>query len=136
MLIGIVNTCGDYGLANILFVIQRVMTLFQIIVPLISNVSLITIFLTLVMNPDDSTLKARIKNWILALIIFFILPIIIDVVITNTDMVINNKSTSDYSISSCWRYAKEHSSLINTNEDEDDGYIQTEEEKNKVDIIK
>lgn len=136
MLIGIVNTCGDYGLANILFVIQRVMTLFQIIVPIISIVSLITIFLKLLMKPDDSKLKARIKNWILALIIFFILPIIIDVVITNTDIVINNKSTSDYSISSCWRYAKEHSSLINTNEDEDDGYIQTEEEKNKVDIIK
>ena len=81
MLIGIVNTCGDYGLANILFVIQRVMTLFQIIVPIISIVSLITIFLKLLMKPDDSKLKARIKNWILALIIFFILPIIIDVLL-------------------------------------------------------
>lgn len=135
MYVGLVSTCGDYGLANILYIIQRIMTLFQIVVPIISIVSLIILFIKLLMKPDESKLKGRIKNWTIALIIFFLLPIIIDVVITNVDMAINGKSTSDYSISSCWKYAKEHSSLINT-EDDGDGYIETEEEKNRTKIVK
>ena len=86
------------------------------------------------MNPDDAKLKGRIKNWLLALVIFFILPVFIDVAISNADMAFNNKSTSDYSVSACWRAAKEHSSVIDS--DGDDGYIETDEEKNKKHIIK
>ena len=134
MLIGLVSTCGDYGLANVLYIIQRLMTLLQIAVPIVAIVALVRILRKKLMNPDDTKLKGRIKNWLLALIIFFILPVFIDVAISNADMAFNNKSTSDYSISACWRAAKEHSSVIDS--DDDDGYIETDEEKNKKHIIK
>ena len=135
MLIGLVSTCGDYGLADILYIIQRLMTLMQIAVPIVAIVALVRIFRKKMMNPDDTKLKGRIKNWLLALIIFFILPVFIDVVISNADMAFNNRSTSDYSVSACWRAAKEHSGVINTKE-KDSGYIETEAEKNKKHIVK
>lgn len=134
MLIGLVSTCGDYGLANVLYIIQRLMTLLQIAVPIVAIVALVRILRKKLMNPDDTKLKGRIKNWLLALILFFVLPVFIDVAISNADMAFNNKSTSDYSISACWRAAKEHSSVIDS--DDDDGYIETDEEKNKKHIIK
>ena len=135
MLIGLVSTCGDYGLANVLYIIQRLMTLLQIAVPIVAIVALVRILRKKVMNPDDSKLKNSIKNWLLALILFFILPVFIDITVSNADMAFNNKSTSDYSVSSCWRAAKEHPTLINT-KDKDSGYIETEQEKNKKHIIK
>lgn len=135
MLIGLVSTCGDYGLANVLYIIQRLMTLMQIAVPIVAIVALVRILRKKVMNPDDSKLKNSIKNWLLALILFFILPVFIDITVSNADMAFNNKSTSDYSVSACWRAAKEHSTLINT-KDKDSGYIETEQEKNKKHIIK
>lgn len=135
MLIGLVSTCGDYGLANVLYIIQRLMALLQIAVPIVAIVALVRIFRKKMMNPDDSKLKGRIKNWLLALIIFFMLPVIIDVVISNADMAFNNKSTSDYSVSACWKAAKEHSNVIDTSNN-DDGYIETKEEQNKKHLIK
>lgn len=135
MLIGLVSTCGDYGLANILYIIQRLMTLMQIAVPIVSIVALVRILRKKIVNPDDSKLKNSIKNWLLALILFFILPVFVDIAVSNADMAFNNKTTSDYSVSACWRAAKEHSTLINTKE-KDNGYIETKEEQNKKHIIK
>ena len=43
MLIGLVSTCGDYGLANVLYIIQRLMTLLQIAVPIVAIVALVRI---------------------------------------------------------------------------------------------
>lgn len=134
MFIGLVSTCGDYGLANILYIIQRIMTLFQIVVPIVAIVALINILRKIIVNPEDNKLKKLLKNSILAIFWFFLTPVFIDIAISNADMALNNKSTSDYSISSCWRYAKEHSSLINTN-DSNDGYIETEQDKDKKHLV-
>ena len=137
MYIGLVSTCGDYGLANILYVVQRVMLLFQVAVPIIAIVALVYRLTKLMAHPDDAKLKTSIKNWVMSLLFFFFVPVFIDVVVSNTDMIINNSSNSDYSISACWKAAKEHSSLINVDGDgSDDGYIKTDQDKNKQQLVK
>ena len=134
MFIGLVSTCGDYGLANVLFVIQRIMALLQFTVPFVAIIALVRIFRKKMMNPDDSKLKGRVKNWILAIVMIFLLPTFVDIAISNADMALNDSSESDFTVSACWRAAKEHSSLIDT-EDDDDGYIETNQDKDRKHLV-
>ena len=60
------NYCSDPGLANILDVIQKALKLFQIVMPILSIISLTVIFLKLMSNPENKKMKNAIRNWLLA----------------------------------------------------------------------
>ncbi|MBR6950029.1 MAG: hypothetical protein IKH54_07590 [Bacilli bacterium] len=102
MLIGLVEGCNDVALANILSIVQKIMLLFQIVVPIIAIIGLVKTLIKLTVDPENKKAKSWIKNWFLALLIFFMLPFIINVVMGWLD--------GNFSFANCWNYAKHSTS--------------------------
>lgn len=96
-ILALVNQCSDPGLAHILGIIKSVLGLIQMIGPIVALVSIIINLIKLMSSPDEKKYKNLIKNWLVAFIMLFILPVIINVVMSLFD--------DSFTISSCWNYA-------------------------------
>ena len=92
-------TCSDPALQNVLYVVRRVMTIIQIVVPILLIIALCLQIFTLVANPDDKKAKGKIKNSIIAAIVVFFVPFIVNVVMG----LIDEKTV----VSDCWNKATE-----------------------------
>lgn len=93
--------CADFGLANILGAIQRILNIIHIIVPIILIVGLIIQFTQMVINPDDDRNNKKSKSLIhrvMATVVVFLLPTIVNVVV--------NLVFSEFSFASCWHSAE------------------------------
>lgn len=113
MLFGVV--CDDPGLANLLAITKRLLTLIQIIGPILCIIGLIIIFIQLINNPEEKKLKGKFKNCAIALVMLFMIPTIVDVAMRLCD--------DSFKVSSCW-----------VNAEGDTGgaeYIESEKEKKK-----
>lgn len=92
----VINQCGDPGLAHILGIIKSVLGLIQMIGPIVAIVSIIINLIKLMSSPEEKKYKNLIKNWLIALFMLFILPVIVNVVMSLFD--------DSFKISSCWNY--------------------------------
>lgn len=95
------SCCSDFGLASIFGAMQRILNVIHIVVPIILIVGLLIQFTQMVINPDDQkkTKSKSLMNRIIATVLVFLLPTIVNVAI--------NWVFSDFSFASCW-----HSSSI------------------------
>ena len=90
--------CSDYGLVNLFVIAKRFFTILQIIVPIIAILFLAINVIKMVMNPDEKKNMKAFYNWLIAFVIIFFLPTIV-----NTAMGLLGEN---YSISSCWNNAE------------------------------
>lgn len=90
--------CSDYGLVNLFVIAKRFFTVLQIIVPIIAILFLAINVIKMVMNPDEKKNMKAFYNWLIAFVIIFFLPTIV-----NTTMGLLGEN---YSISSCWNNAE------------------------------
>ena len=95
----IVSACSDPALANSLRLIKNAFTLIQVIGPIIALVSLVLILIKLFINPENKKLKNAFRNWLIALLFLFFIPIIVNAVMGLLD--------DSFSVSSCWNYAEQ-----------------------------
>ena len=93
----IVSSCSDYAMVSVLSVVKRILSLFQIIAPILCIVSLLITFFNLVRDPDNKKTLVKIKNTLHALFAVFFVPVAVNVVFGMLD-----NSTP---ISSCWELA-------------------------------
>ena len=100
------SCCGNYILVNFLIIIRRALTLMQIVVPIILMVMLAVQFTKLVINPTEKKHISGLKNEILATVIFFILPYIINV----TFGLVPNS----FEMGACWKVAEKTNSTMKT----------------------
>jgi len=98
MILDIVTTCGDPGLANVLAIMKRILSVIQIFGPLLAIISLIVIFIKLITNPDGKNYNKLIKNCLLALVIMFMVPTLVNVVMRLMD--------DRFVLSDCWNNAE------------------------------
>lgn len=96
MILDIASVCSDSALAVLLPIARRILTFIQIIGPLLCIISLTVSFISLMMNPDEKKEPAKIKNKIIALVLLFFIPTIVNAVMWQLD-----DSTE---FSRCWRY--------------------------------
>lgn len=92
------NYCTDYALAGTLYVIQRLVTIIQIVVPIILLISVSVMLTQMIINPEEKKNKNRIKNSFIAAIVVFFIPMLINLVIGMVD--------SNNNFLKCWRDAK------------------------------
>ena len=111
------KTCNDEALSGILFIAKRIVDIIQILGPVLAIIALIILFIKLMTNPEDKKILTKIRNSIIALIILFFVPMIINVVM----------SSIGEDISSCWNSKK-----LNNNS----SYVDTSNNKDKKNIIK
>lgn len=95
----IIVTCSDPGLASILSLLKTFLNIIQIIGPIIALISLVIILIKLISNPENQKLKSAFKNWLIALIMLFLVPIIVDASMQLLD--------DSFSVASCWNYAEQ-----------------------------
>lgn len=104
----VVSTCSDYALANLLYIVQRIMGLVQIIAPILGILALSITVSKLMMNPEEKKYIKGIKNTIVALLIVFLLPFII-----NFSMKL---AGNNFDFSTCWNNANTiHEQMNSTN---------------------
>jgi len=94
MFLAITSACSDPALQAVLSVVKRVLSLIQIIGPILSVISLAIHITMLVKNPDDKKRLSKVKNSAIALVALFMVPVIVNAAFGLLD----NSTT----FSSCW----------------------------------
>ena len=90
----ILMDCNNAILGNILYIVKNILNLIWIISPILAIISLTYHFTMIIKNPDDKKLPNKIKNSILALLILFMIPTIV-----NTFMYLLD---DEFIIKACW----------------------------------
>lgn len=101
-LLTVSSTCSDVALANVLSIVKNILSLIQIIGPILCIISLVLTFTKMMTSPDNKKLPKKVFNSIIALFILFFIPLIV-----NVTMGLLDDSTT---ISSCWKGASKNSS--------------------------
>lgn len=97
-ILDMVSTCGNPALSNLFSIAQKMITIIQILAPILAIIALGINLTKSVINPDDKKNFSMYKNWIIALVMVFAIPILV-----NATMGILGE---DYDISACWNNAK------------------------------
>ena len=88
--------CATPALGAALSAFKRIISLIQIIVPIMLMIGLMIHIMNLMKNPDDAKLKKKITNSVHAAVIVFFIPVFINVVM--------GMLGENYSFSSCWNH--------------------------------
>ena len=100
--------CNDYGLVPILDVIRKFFDIFQIIIPILLIIGVTIQFVKLLSNPDEKGGTKKIINRVIAAVMCFIIPIIVDVVMGLMS------SNETFQIAACWEQAKLSNEIVQT----------------------
>ena len=97
--LALASGCSNPGIESILAIVKRILSLIQIIGPILAIVSLVIQITMLVKDPDDKDKKKihRIHNSVIALMVLFFVPVIV-----NAFFALLDDSTN---FSSCWNNA-------------------------------
>ena len=93
------NCCSDYGLAQILSILHRALNLIQLVAPILLLISFIIGLIKLMMNPDDKKGTKPLFNRIIAAVMCFIMPTIINLFF--------NIMPQGVEVGACWKSAAE-----------------------------
>lgn len=102
------SCCSDAGMVYIIDIVRRIMDLFQLIIPIVLLTMLTFQLIKLVMNPEEKNGIGKIKNRIMAAVIIFIVPVFINVVMSNIP------ENEDFQIGACWNSARDMAEMQRT----------------------
>ena len=91
------SCCHDPGIISLIAIIKNIMDIVQIIVPILLIVYLTIQLTRMVANPEEKKGMSKIKNQILATILVFVVPVIINAVM--------NMMPQTFQVSACWNVA-------------------------------
>lgn len=97
-LLDISSKCSDPGLAVILATVKKFMNILWIIGPILAIIGAGIALFKLLSNPDEKKYKSIFKNMLIALIMLFFLPVIINVVMRMFD--------GQFDLATCWNQAE------------------------------
>ena len=117
----IIDACGSSGIANLLNITKTIVNLIQIVGPILAMVALTFCFIRLMTNPEEKKYKAALNNSLIALVVLFMIPFLINLTMSLTD--------ESFDLAKCWNNAEDVAKL-----GEDSTYVDTTD-KPKQDII-
>ena len=129
-LLNISGSCSDPGLAALLATAKKFMNILWIIGPIMAIVGAGIAFYKLLSDPEEKKYKSLFKNMLIALIILFLLPAIVNVVMQLLD--------GNFEIASCWNQAESTygsgsgSSYIDPNKDKTTIYTDPDDFKGQT----
>lgn len=94
------EACGDIALANILSLTQTAFNIICVAVPIILVISLIWTIVKVITDPDQKHFIRKIISQIVAAVIVFFLPAIVNLIMMWLP-------DGGFNISSCWQAARE-----------------------------
>lgn len=120
LILNISGSCSDPGLAVIISVIKKFMNILWIVGPILAIIGAGIAFYKLMSNPDEKKYKHLFKNMIIALIVLFLLPAIVNVVMKLLD--------GNFDVASCWNQADNVSQTTGQNSN----YIDPNKDKTNI----
>ena len=96
--------CENYGIVVLMYIASKFIDILQIIVPILAIIGLGINLVKAVTDPEDKKVLSRIKNCVIALIMVFAIPVLV-----NTTM---NLLTDGYSIEGCFEIARNHENIL------------------------
>ena len=96
-MVQILVSCTSPMLAGVLSVVKKVIGIIQIAGPILLMISLALTFTKLLTNPEDKKLMKKIWNSILAAVLLFFIPLLINIVMSLMG--------EDFNVSACWNSA-------------------------------
>lgn len=112
--------CSDYGLVSVLDIVRKFLDLFQVFVPIVLIVGATISFIRLAMNPEMKNGTKIIVNQVLAAVICFFIPMLVNFVL--------GIMPESFELSACWEQAKTTNEVLHASSnnyidggDEEDG---------------
>lgn len=102
------SCCSDMGLAKTLSIINNIINVVHIIVPIILIIMVVINLIELVNNPEEKKLVKKLTNKVIAAIIVFFVPTIMNVFL--------NMLPNSYDLIGCMKSSKELDSLSRNNQ--------------------
>lgn len=98
------SSCADYNFISILVILKRILSIMQVIVPIVLLLSCIWGLIQLMINPDDKKGLIRMKNKFIAALIFIFIPSLVSLTLQWTD--------DTFNIGACWATAEEYKAQL------------------------
>lgn len=92
--------CNDYGLVAILDIMRKFFDILQLVVPILLLVMSTVQLIKMMANPDDKKATKQIFNKVIAAVMCFMLPMLVDAVLGLFG------SNETFQIAACWEQAK------------------------------
>lgn len=102
--------CTDYALATVLNVVRKFFNIFQLVVPILLIIGITIQLIKLMSNPDEKGGGKKVINRLIAAVICFFIPTIVDVVLSMLSQ------TSTFKVADCWEHAKIASEVSQANQ--------------------
>ena len=118
----LLGACDDYGLAVFLGIIKKFLNILQIIGPILAIISLVVIFVKMISNPEEKKMKNAIRNCLIALVMLFLIPALVNLVMQLFD--------DKFTISACWNESEQI-----TASNQGSGQYVNESDKDKSQIL-
>lgn len=118
----IIEACGSSAIANLLSITKTVVNIIQLIGPIVAMVALATCFIKLMTNPDEKKYKAGLKNSLIALVVLFLVPFLINLTMSLTD--------DSFDLAKCWNNAEAVAEI-----GEDSQYVDTTDESRQPIVV-
>ena len=118
--------CNDYGLVAILDIIRKVFDIIQIIVPILLLIMSVVQLIKMMANPEDKKATKQIFNKVLAAIMVFLLPTIVDTILGLFG------SNETFQVAACWEQAKVSSEVTRV---QSSTYIDIYDDKERYSIL-
>ena len=94
--------CAQDGVIKVFKMIKVILQVIRIIIPIILVVMTILDVTKQVINPNEKDGKTKIVNRLIAAIIIFLIPTVINLVMNVVDIGLGSGEGYDYNISDCW----------------------------------
>lgn len=98
-ILDVASNCNNYAIVSLFVIAKRIFTIIQILAPILAIIGLGINLVKSVIDPNRKNNLSSYKNWLIALIVVFAIPTLV-----NATMGILGEN---YSISSCWNNAEQ-----------------------------
>ena len=98
-ILDVASNCNNYAIVGLFVIAKRIFNIIQILAPILAIIGLGINLVKSVIDPNRKNNFGMYKNWLIALIVVFAIPTLV-----NATMGILGE---DYSISSCWNNAEQ-----------------------------
>ena len=105
MLILAIDFCSNLSVLRIIYLLKTLLNILRFVVPAILIVMIIMDVVKNVINPDEKEGVKKIKNRIIAAIIVFFIPTIINLVVNLINYIFDDKYDMDYKDTLCYTNA-------------------------------
>ncbi len=114
----LINSCKDYGIVSVLAIIKRMLSLMQLVVPIVLIASCIWGLTRMLINPEDKKGLVNLRNKVAATLIFIFVPFLMNLVLSWTN--------STFNVGGCFQAANEYKAQLDATEEYD---VKTEKGK-------